>query len=66
MGDWDTSLKTLVAECPQAFAELVLRRAGAQVGIQFQTISVTNREPTEFQREKIDADALLNVRSAGL
>jgi hypothetical protein len=27
MGDWDKSLKTLVAKCPQAFAELIVQQS---------------------------------------
>lgn len=49
MGDWDKSMKTLVASCPQAFADLILRQTGVQV-----------REmlSTEFKGYDLEADGL--------
>jgi predicted transposase YdaD len=52
MGDWDKSLKTLVAGCPQAFAELILRQSD---------IKVADMLPTDLKGYDLEADSLLTV-----
>src|SRR5947209_9148469 len=49
---WDDSLKILVSENPQAFADLVLRNTGAEI---------TGKRLTEFTGRELKADALLDV-----
>ncbi len=52
MGDWDKSLKTLVAGCPQAFAELILRQSD---------MKVTSMLPTDLKGYDLETDSLLAV-----
>ncbi len=50
MGDWDKSLKTLVVESPQAFAEWIMKETG---------LTVMGLLPTEFKVYDLVADGLL-------
>ena len=58
-GDWDKSMKSLVAGCPLAFAELALRH----VDIETKGINVVSLLETEFQGYDVDADGLLLVET---
>lgn len=60
MGDWDKSLKTLVASSPQAFVEWILR----EMDIETEGIESVTQLNTEFQGYNLDADALLLVTMA--
>lgn len=57
MGDWDKSLKSLVADCPLAFAELILR----ELKINARGIKVVAQLDTGLQGYDLDADALLLI-----
>jgi predicted transposase YdaD len=56
MGDWDKSLKTLVMECPQAFAEWIMRETG---------LTVISLLPTELKGYDLVADGLLMLARHG-
>jgi predicted transposase YdaD len=60
LGDWDKSLKTLVASDPQAFAEWILGEMEMETG----GVKVIAQLNTEFQGYSLDADALLLVTLA--
>lgn len=55
MGNWDKGLKSLVANCPLAFAELILR----ELNIAPQGVTVVAQLDTKFQGYNLDADSLL-------
>ena len=57
MGDWDKSLKSLVADCPRAFAELVLR----ELKLEMPGIKDIVQLDTHSQGYDLDADALLLI-----
>lgn len=58
MRNWDKSLKMLIAECPQAFAELIL----GMLNIETRGIEILAQLDTEFQGTNLIADALLLTR----
>ena len=60
MGDWDKSLKSLVASGARAFVEWILR----ELNMETKGVEVIALLETEFQGYNVDADALLLIRLA--
>jgi predicted transposase YdaD len=58
VGDWDKSLKSLVAGDPKAFVEWILRK----LNVKAQEFEVVALLDTEFQGYNLDSDALLLIR----
>ena len=59
MGNYDQSMKILVAADPRAITELILRAAGIEIPME--QIASIQMLSTEFEGEELDADGLLLI-----